>query len=34
MKALILADGFGTHLSEETDIKPKSMVKIGGKTIL
>ena len=34
MKALILAGGFGTRLSEETDIKPKPMVDIGGKPIL
>ena len=34
MKALILAGGFGTRLSEETDIKPKPMVEIDGKPIL
>jgi glucose-1-phosphate cytidylyltransferase len=34
MKALILAGGFGTRLSEETDIKPKPMLDIGGKPIL
>ena len=34
MKALILAGGFGTRLSEEADIKPKPMVEIGGKPIL
>ncbi len=34
MKAVILAGGFGTRLSEETDIKPKPMIEIGGKPIL
>jgi glucose-1-phosphate cytidylyltransferase len=34
MKAVILAGGFGTRLSEETDLKPKPMVEIGGKPIL
>ena len=34
MKVLILAGGFGTRLSEETDIKPKPMVEIGDKPIL
>ena len=34
MKAVILAGGFGTRLSEETVYKPKPMVEIGGKPIL
>ena len=34
MKAVILAGGYGTRLSEETGIRPKPMVEIGGKPIL
>jgi len=34
MKAVILAGGYGTRLSEETVLKPKPMVEIGGKPIL
>ena len=34
MKAVILAGGLGSRLSEETTIKPKPMVEIGGKPIL
>jgi glucose-1-phosphate cytidylyltransferase len=34
MKVLLLAGGFGTRLSEETEIRPKPMAEIGGKPIL
>ena len=34
MKVLLLAGGYGTRISEETAIKPKPMVEIGGKPII
>jgi glucose-1-phosphate cytidylyltransferase len=34
MKTIILAGGFGTRLSEETELRPKPMVEIGGRPIL
>ena len=34
MKTVILAGGFGTRISEETNVKPKPMIDIGGKPIL
>ncbi|MDD3012228.1 MAG: glucose-1-phosphate cytidylyltransferase [Candidatus Gastranaerophilales bacterium] len=34
MKVVLLAGGLGTRISEETDIKPKPMIEIGGKPIL
>ena len=34
MKAVILAGGLGTRISEESHLKPKPMVEIGGKPIL
>ena len=34
MKVMLLAGGFGTRLSEETGLRPKPMVEIGGKPIL
>lgn len=34
MKVVLLAGGYGTRLSEETVVKPKPMVEIGGKPIL
>ena len=34
MKAVILAGGYGTRISEETHLRPKPMVEIGGKPVL
>ena len=34
MKAVILAGGFGTRIAEETHLKPKPMIEIGGRPIL
>ena len=34
MKVVILAGGLGTRISEETHVKPKPMVEIGGKPII
>ena len=34
MQAVILAGGFGTRISEETHLKPKPMIEIGGKPII
>ena len=34
MKVVILAGGYGTRISEESHLKPKPMVEIGGKPIL
>ena len=34
MKVVLFAGGLGTRISEETDIRPKPMVEIGGKPVL
>ena len=34
MKVVILAGGLGTRLAEETDVRPKPMINIGGKPVL
>ncbi len=34
MKAVILAGGFGTRISEETHLRPKPMIEVGGRPIL
>jgi glucose-1-phosphate cytidylyltransferase len=34
MKAVILAGGFGTRISEESHLRPKPMIEVGGKPIL
>ena len=34
MKAVLLAGGLGTRISEETNLRPKPMIEIGGKPIL
>ena len=34
MKAVILAGGLGTRFSEETELRPKPMIEIGGRPIL
>ena len=34
MKAVILAGGLGTRITEESHLKPKPMIEIGGKPIL
>ena len=34
MKAVLLAGGLGTRFAEETDVKPKPMIEIGGMPII
>ena len=34
MKVVILAGGFGTRISEESHLKPKPMIEIGGRPVL
>ena len=34
VKAVILAGGYGSRLAEETSLKPKPMIEIGGRPIL
>ena len=34
MKAVILAGGYGTRISEESHLRPKPMIEIGGKPII
>ena len=34
MKVVLLAGGFGTRISEESYLKPKPMIEIGGKPIV
>ncbi|MBT6430935.1 MAG: NTP transferase domain-containing protein, partial [Rhodospirillaceae bacterium] len=34
MKVVILAGGYGTRLSEETDLRPKPLVEIGSRPII
>ena len=34
MKVVLLAGGFGTRITEESTVKPKPMIEIGGKPIL
>ena len=34
MKVIILAGGFGTRITEESHLRPKPMIEIGGRSIL